>query len=177
MGKFTVIKCDHCGKNFEKENRYINSAIKKNRKQYCSRTCSGIKNLEKGKENLKKWNSSELNKEHMRSISRNRFDEFSPFRTLMKSCRNRKNKDFNLDLPYLKDLWEKQKGKCALTGVDLKLKNSSNKNYQASIDRIDSSRGYIKGNVRFTSVSVNWLKSNLDDNHLREFFQIASMVV
>lgn len=82
-----------------------------------------------------------------------------------------------MDLPYLKQLWEKQEGKCAITKVDLKLESCYNKNYQASIDRIDSSKGYIKGNIRFTSVSVNWLKSNLDDNHLREFFQIASMVV
>lgn len=54
------------------------------------------------------------------------------------------------------------------------LKTSYNKNYQASLDRIDSSKGYIKGNVRYISVSVNWLKNNLDDNHLREFIQICN---
>ena len=102
--------------------------------------------------------------------------EYTPFRTLLKSCRNR-TKEFDLDLPYLKELWESQNGKCAVTGVALELKDSYNKNYQASIDRIDSSKGYIKGNIRFTSVSVNWLKSNLDDNHLMEFFQICKMVV
>lgn len=74
----------------------------------------------------------------------------------------------------MKQLWEEQEGKCAVTKVDLKLENSYNKNYQASLDRIDSSKGYIKGNVRYISVSVNWLKNNLDDNHLREFIQICN---
>ena len=74
----------------------------------------------------------------------------------------------------MKQLWEEQQGKCAITKVDLKLENSYNKNYQASLDRIDSSKGYVKGNVRYISVSVNWLKNNLDDNHLREFIQICN---
>ena len=49
-----------------------------------------------------------------------------------------------------------------------------NKNYQASIDRIDSSKGYVKGNVRYISVSANWLKNDLDDNHVMEFIQICN---
>ena len=95
---------------------------------------------------------------------------------ILNSCR-RRNKECNLDLPYLKKLWEDQQGKCPITGVELQLKQSYNKNYQASLDRIDSSKGYIKGNVRYTSVSVNWLKSNLDDTHLKEFVEICKMVV
>ena len=42
------------------------------------------------------------------------------------------------------------------------------------LDRIDSSKGYIRGNVRYISVSVNWLKNELDDNHVREFIQICN---
>jgi myo-inositol catabolism protein IolC len=56
----------------------------------------------------------------------------------------------------------------------LVLKTNYNKNFQASLDRIDSNKGYIKGNIRYISVSVNWLKNNLDDNHLREFIQICN---
>lgn len=175
MRKMSLVCCDGCGIKFEKETRYVKASQKKrNGKNYCSLSCYAKTTYDN---KLSEWNNSEENKEHLRKICNNKLDEFSPFRTLMKSCRNRKNKDCNLDLPYLKDLWEKQKGKCALTGVDLKLETSSNKNYQASIDRIDSSKGYVKGNIRFTSVSVNWLKSDLDDNHLREFFQICKMVV
>ena len=175
MIKKSLITCDGCGEKFEKEDRYIKAAQKNGRKNFCSLNCHG-KN--QGYKNFPgdEWNKSEKNQNHLKKICNNRHDEYSPFRTLLKSCRNR-TKEFDLDLPYLKDLWQKQNGKCAVTGVDLHLKNSYNKNYQASIDRIDSSKGYIKGNIRFTSVSVNWLKSNLDDEHLLEFFQICKMVV
>jgi len=35
----------------------------------------------------------------------------------------------------------------------------------------------VKDNVRYISVSANWLKNNLDDNHVMEFIQICRMVV
>jgi hypothetical protein len=34
----------------------------------------------------------------------------------------------------------------------------------------------VRGNVQYVSVSVNWLKNQMDDNHLTEFFQIVSGV-
>ena len=177
MNKMSLVKCDGCDIEFEKESRYVKSAQKKGRKNYCSLSCHAISTRE---QKLSDWVNSEGNKSLLRSIAGNRRDEYSPFRTLFKSCRTRTNKsgqpkgEFDLDLTYMKQLWEEQQGKCAITKVDLKLENSYNKNYQASLDRIDSSKGYVKGNVRYISVSVNWLKNNLDDNHLREFIQICN---
>ena len=169
----SLVCCAGCQKEFEKETRYVKSAEKKGREHFCSLSCVGPVNLKRGKEKIDKWNYGEENKKHLKSISGNRADGYTGFRTLFSSCLKR-NKDCNFDLPYLKELWEKQNGKCAITGVDLVLKTSYNKNYQASLDRIDSSKGYIKENVRYISVSVNWLKNNLDDNHLREFIQICN---
>ena len=182
MSKMSVIKCDGGVVEFQKETRYIKSGQKKrNGKNYCNIKCFGKFSASN---NLPaEWNNSEKNKEHLKKYSNNRKDEYSSFRTLLKSCRTRTNKsgqlkgDFNLDLPYLKELWEKQNGKCAITKVDLKLESSYNKNYQASLDRIDSSKGYVKDNVRYISVSANWLKNNLDDTHVNEFIQICRMVV
>lgn len=173
MTKKSIVKCFSCGNEFEKENRYIKTAEKKNRNHYCSLACLGKDNLIRGKEKIDKWNKSEENKTLLKSICSNGKDEYTGFRTLLSSCFKRK-KECDLDLPYLKEVWTKQNGKCAITGVDLQLKSNYNKNYQASIDRIDSAKGYIKGNIRFISVSVNWLKNDLDDNHLREFFQICN---
>ena len=168
-----MVCCHGCGQEFEKETRYVKSAIKKGRNNFCSLKCVGILNLEKGKDKIDKWKFSEENKKLLMNNSHNRKDEFTGFRKLLASC-NKRNKVCDLDLPYLKDLWEKQNGKCILTNVDLVLKSSYNKNYQASIDRIDSSKGYVKGNVRYISVSANWLKNNLDDNHVMEFIQICN---
>ena len=180
MKSYSLIYCDGCGKQFEKETRYVKAADKKGRRNYCNLSCHAKSTRE---EKLGEWVHSEENKQFLKSISGNRKDEYSPFRTLLKSCRTRTNKsgqpkgDFDLDLAYLKQLWEQQNGKCHITNVDLKLEQSYNKNYQASLDRIDSSKGYVKGNVRYISVSANWLKNNLDDDHIKEFIQICRMVV
>lgn len=173
MRKTTLVICAGCKKEFEKETRYVKAAEKKGREHFCSLSCVGPLNLQRGKEKIDKWNFGEENRKHLQNICRNRADEYTGFRIILSSCFKR-NKECDLDLPYLKDLWEKQNGKCAITKVDLVLKSGYNKNYQASLDRIDSSKGYVKGNVRYISVSVNWLKNDLDDNHLREFIQICN---
>jgi len=173
MKKTTLVCCSGCGKHFEKETKYVTSARKKNRPHFCTPACLGLSNLKKGKEKIDKWNYGEENRKNLQLLSRNRADEYTGFRNLLSSCHKRK-KDCDLDLPYLKELWEKQNGKCTVTNVDLVLKTNYNKNFQASLDRIDSDKGYIKGNVRYISVSANWLKNNLDDNHLKEFIQICN---
>ena len=171
MVKKSIIECSGCGQLFEKQTKYIKQSEKRGMKHYCSLSCMSRHD---GQRRLpgESWNKSEENKSHLQNICSNRKDEYSDFKILYRSAKKR-GKEFDLDLPYLKELWESQDGKCDITGVDLNLSPSSNKNYQASLDRIDSSKGYIKGNVRYTSVSVNWLKSNFNDNHLYEFMDIC----
>ena len=173
MKKMSLICCNGCGVEFEKESRYVKAAEKKGRQHFCSLACLGPINLQRGKEKIDKWNNGEENRKHLQNICKNKLDEYSPFRPFLASCFKR-NKDCDLDLSYLKELWEKQNGKCFITNVDLVLKKNYNRNFQASLDRIDSSKGYIRGNVRYISVSVNWLKNELDDNHVREFIQICN---
>lgn len=44
-------------------------------------------------------------------------------------------------------MWNKQKGKCALTGIPMTVTKSGRTNTNISIDRIDSNKGYTKDNV------------------------------
>jgi hypothetical protein len=44
--------------------------------------------------------------------------------------------------------------------------------YTASLDRIDSSKGYIKGNIRWVSRAINWMKNNMDDIMVWELIDI-----
>ncbi len=82
-----------------------------------------------------------------------------------------------LDRRYLfsvtpKDLWElflKQERKCYLTGLPLSFKDSS-----ASLDRVDNTKGYEKGNVAWCHKEVNKMKGTLT---LREFIYYANKVV
>jgi hypothetical protein len=81
--------------------------------------------------------------------------------------------DFDLDLPYLKTLWEKQKGICPYSKVPMllfpTLHKTKFKPTAASLDRIDSNRGYVKGNVEFVCLSINYAKNRFDRNEFIEF--------
>ena len=173
--KTLTIECATCGIGVEKPKKEIVRQRKKGRTEfYCSQTCSG-----KASRVFDTWRHSEENKEHCRKISPTRSDEYTGFREYMRRVRKRNHKA-DIDLPYLKEIWEAQNGKCAYTKVQLEhptaSKSSRNYNFMSSLDRIDSSKGYVKGNVQYVSVSVNWLKNQMDDNHLTEFFQIVSGV-
>jgi len=79
---------------------------------------------------------------------------------MFKGQADAKGKQWDLDLTYLGDLFEKQNGKCAYTGWDLEI-GTHKTSKTASLDRIDSSQGYIKGNVQWVHKEVNIAKNVL----------------
>ena len=169
--KYTWITCDNCLKKFYRRTSDVNRSKRRGMRLFCSTSCSG-----KSQKNPNyNWLKSEKNKEHLSKMCGNRKDIYTPFKHLLRSCK-RRDKNTDIDLDYLKTLWEDQNGKCLITGVDLILDICQNKNYQASLDRIDNSLRYVKGNVRYTSVSINWLKNDLDDDHLKEFIEICKEI-
>ena len=46
--------------------------------------------------------------------------------------------------------------------------------YTASLDRIDSKKGYIKGNIRWVSRSINWMKNDITDEMVWELCKLIS---
>jgi hypothetical protein len=77
-------------------------------------------------------------------------EEYAPFAKYYWHCKKRKQWEIDIDVQYLKQLWEQQSGICALTGIPMqKIGETTNKNIMASLDRKDSSKGYVKGNVQF----------------------------
>lgn len=85
--------------------------------------------------------------------------------------RAKKNKlilDFGKE--YLRELWIKQNGKCALSGVDMTtLVFCGRTNTNISVDRINPNLGYIKGNVQLVCMAVNQMKSDLTLDELLFF--------
>ena len=83
----------------------------------------------------------------------------------IKHSAKQRNIPFNITIEYGWGLFLKQKGKCALSGKELILAenrykfNTGHKN--ASLDRIDSSKGYIEGNVQWVDKFVNLMKREL----------------
>lgn len=74
---------------------------------------------------------------------------------------------YDLDVEYLVELYNKQDGKCALSGMVLENFVRSGKNvYNTSVDRIIPNLGYVKGNVRLVCAQVNMMRSNMEDCEL-----------
>ena len=66
--------------------------------------------------------------------------------------------EYNLTKEYIQEILENQNYKCAYTGVELKI---GNKLTNPTIDRIDSSKGYIKGNIVICTEFANTAKNDL----------------
>jgi hypothetical protein len=120
-----------------------------------------------------------LEKNIINACVHTRRDEFSPYRRHLKLARTRvklNGRLLNITLEYLKDLWEKQEGRCPYTGWELENFETTSQwnNHQlntktASLDRIDSKLGYIEGNVQFVSVMANYAKLDFQEAQLLEF--------
>jgi hypothetical protein len=64
-------------------------------------------------------------------------------------------------------IFEEQSGCCAISGIEMTyLAGSGRTLTNISIDRIDSSRGYLRGNVQLVCDIVNRMKSNMTQEEL-----------
>lgn len=83
------------------------------------------------------------------------------------AAKRKKHLGFNIDLVYLLELYEKQQGLCALSGVEMTyLAGKGRVNTNISIDRIDSAVGYVRGNVQFVCDVVNRMKQDLPQSEM-----------
>lgn len=90
--------------------------------------------------------------------------------------RTKFNLDVDIDLDYLFDIGEDQGWHCALTGDQLEFERGGTNwlgkwcNPQScTIDRIDSSKGYVKGNIQLVTWEANCLKQHLDNDEFIDF--------
>lgn len=174
--KTVTFICDYCGGEGVKAASEYKRNINKGRKNYCCRECAG-KGSGRSRTGVPRQ-ASEALIEHNRQICNNRRDEYTPFRYSF-SCAKRRFKDFNLTLEHLKEVWEKQEGKCPYTGISLILPESGNLDSldpttRASLDRINSDLGYVIGNVQFISTSINFMKSTMSDSQTKQFLKSIS---
>ena len=170
--KKIILTCNICDTSFEKLSGEYKRQTNKNpdRLWYCSLSCAGTKN----KKSLGKY----LGNGTLESFKGRRRlkDEFSQFRYVMRSVKRRVNKgETDLTLEFLRDIWKRQQGICPLTGWSISLPEGSSKPgnnssiYRASLDRIDSSKGYIKDNVRFIAIIANYCKHSFSDDEVKLF--------
>jgi len=91
---------------------------------------------------------------------------------------NRKIKEVDVDIEYMWELFLKQNKRCALSGLELTFpKNGTTfelSKSTASVDRIDSNKGYIKGNVQFVHKDINLMKNVLNIEYFIEMCKLIA---
>lgn len=151
--KMISLVCNECGGSFDKELKEYTRRMKNSPTCvfFCSKKCSSKKR---------------------------QCDEYSPFRTFLSLARkNAKSKrlKINVDLEYLKTVWENQNGLCFYTQIPMTLFPSRHKTEFRpdcpSLDRMDSSKGYVKGNVRFVCLSINYARNRFQENDFVNFLR------
>lgn len=90
-----------------------------------------------------------------------------------KSCNPKK--DFNIDANYLKSIYDLQKGLCAITKIPMTTIRGKGKVItNISIDRLDTKKGYIKGNIQLLCFSSNIMKQNCSNEDIVNFILLAA---
>ena len=156
----------NCNKEFLKDQSEINRNKKIGRKNYCSLSCNGKTNNKQ----LMGW--GKVNSKYL--VADNAKDKYTGLREHFRRVKKRHHK-YDITLDDILEQWEKQNGICVYSGVKLNHPNDGGSNInKASLDRIDSSKGYIKGNIQFISITCNHAKNNMSHEEMLTFCETVS---
>jgi len=174
------LTCCVCGKPFKRLAKEHRRNMKRGRKVYCGNSCSA-----KDKPELRaNWNHPDLIEKYLKPSwgkYNRQTDDLSPFRMILRKSRmdhsKAHRKENNLSLVFLKRLWDKQGGICPYTRYKMilplhqQMVDALGKSpYRASLDRIDSSKGYLQDNVEFVCMAVNFAKNSIPKQQMLDFF-------
>lgn len=172
--KTVQVKCTNCLKLFERaKKQYDCDNVRKGMLPFCGLSCKTIYRNKHIPSYVYKKTQFDI-----KQFSNNRLDEYSPFKQFLRISKSRSKKnnmECDLDLVYLKELWESQNGVCSYTELKMDLpKSTSDRSFthslkKASLDRIDSSKGYIKGNVEFVCMFINFAKNAYNKEDVKSF--------
>lgn len=89
--------------------------------------------------------------------------------SLLKSSQDR-NINFDITIKYAYYIYKKQHMKCKLSNLPIEFHTTNkNENFQASLDRIDNNKGYIKGNIQWVVKEINYMKNKIIEKNFIEF--------
>lgn len=133
------------------------------------------------KNNIKRRNNSNLASERHsnKNPKYNGYMEITGTKwSSIKRCGNSRNLEFSITIEYIWDLFLKQNRKCALSGIELIFAKTvlehNNGICTASLDRINSTKGYIEGNVQWVHKDVNTMKWDLEQKY---FINLCKLII
>ena len=146
------LHCQACGKQFKTKRSY---------KLYCSSKC-------------------QISYSRQQDWEKKKVTPYNRCQALLSGAKNRsktKNLSFDLDHEYLYNLWLEQDGRCQVTNEEFDLRRPeegfSCRWNAPSLDRINPSKGYIKGNVRLVCYQIN---AAIGEFGLEHFLELCKKV-
>jgi hypothetical protein len=88
----------------------------------------------------------------------------------IKTRAQKKGLEVDITRDYLLETLQATEYKCAVTGITFDRNSSGRKKanaFRASVDRIDSNKGYTKDNIRWVCWAVNQMKSDRTDEEFK----------
>ncbi len=153
-------------------------------KWHCKCDCGKEKIIQRS--GLISGNSSScgcFQKENARKQQRARMKMFGDmpftFFTRIKTLAKRRNKEFSISIKDIYQQYIKQDKKCYFTGIPIGFLDDASQttgrdNNTASLDRIDSEKGYIIGNICFVHKDINFMKHELSSESFIKYSKLIA---
>jgi hypothetical protein len=89
-----------------------------------------------------------------------------------------RNLEFNITIEQAYNLLEKQNFKCKLSNLDIFLHRNYSQGFRehqtASLDRIDSNKGYVIDNIQWIHSDINIMKNNYNQDYFIKMCKLIS---
>ncbi len=143
-----TVQCAHCGTSFTKPVLLIENEKKINRQHhFCSLSCVNDYNIT------------------LLEVLEKELKSFKYILSLVDENPEKIKTSTDIDVLYLRTIWDNQYGKCIYSKVSLILPTTNAEVEDvlstAVIDKINPSVDYIKGNIQFISVAMSYIKRDL----------------
>lgn len=152
-------KCPHCGKLLPVDCYSKSNTSASGYRSWCKDCVNTSRDIEENKLKCKQYYESK-GRELMRTYIENNIQLY-----LWRSAKNRaikRGEEFSIGLEDIII-----PNKCPILGIPLKYHRGIKQDNSYSLDRIDSSKGYIKGNVWVISLRANRIKNDSTPQELR----------
>ena len=121
--------------------------------------------------NADKVSSTNKKQREIRKNDRSKMASVLLSKTLTGRKRNTRILEHNLTTAYIQGILEKQNYCCAFTGIKLDHKTGKNNLRMASVDRINSKKGYVENNIQIVLNSMNKAKGESTDKEFRKLLE------
>lgn len=160
-------RCAKCREEKSLDEFYSDKKQKDGKTVYCKACLTSYRNAHRERSRVYMERRRAQDNEAVKATRRKSWRELDPRKKMLQQCRNRakrKGLDFNLTLS---DIILPEK--CPLLGIPFEIGTKDNYEATYSLDRIDPSKGYVKGNIWVLTKKANSMKNSASKQELLTF--------